>query len=233
MPETQGQTGQAQAAPVMPRVNLMPPEIAEAAKFRRFQLAMGAAVLAAVAVVGALYVNAHSGVKGAQSELDAAKAENTSLQGQLTSLAGVKCVYSQVSAKQTMLQTAMGGEVRWSFWLTDLSLKVPDNVWLTNLSAQQTATGLVTAGAPATATPTPVPGAASTIATISYSGTAFKHDDVATWLDALAKEHGFVDPYFTNSTEKLIGTKPTVNFTGTVGVTDAAKSNRYNKSAGS
>jgi len=30
----------------------MPPEIAEAARFRRFQLAMGGAVVAAVAVVG-------------------------------------------------------------------------------------------------------------------------------------------------------------------------------------
>ena len=34
--------------PTMPSVNLMPTEIAEAAKFRRFQFAMGAAVVAAV-----------------------------------------------------------------------------------------------------------------------------------------------------------------------------------------
>jgi len=40
----------ATGAPEMPRVNLMPPEIAEAARFRRFQLAMGGAVVGAVAV---------------------------------------------------------------------------------------------------------------------------------------------------------------------------------------
>jgi Tfp pilus assembly protein PilN len=235
MPETQGSTGQTLTAPVMPRVNLMPPEIAEAAKFRRFQFAMGGAVLAAVAIVGALYVNAHSGVAGAQSELDAAKAESTNLNSQLASLASVQNVYTQVQQRQAMLQQAMGGEIRWSFTLTDLSLKVPDGVWLTNLEAQQSDVGFAVgaAGAPPVA---PVPGAVpgpTTVGNISYSGVAFDHDNVATWLDALAKEKGFVDPYFTNSSENFIGPKRTVNFTGSVGVTPEAKSNRYVKPAGS
>jgi Tfp pilus assembly protein PilN len=217
----------------MPRVNLMPPEIAEAARFRRVQFAMGGAVVAAVAIVGALYVNAHSKVGEAQEELDAANAESTSLNSQLAALASVQDVYTQVEQRQAMLTQAMGAEVRWSFYLTDLSLKVPDNVWLTSLEAQQTDLGFAsTPGVPPVAAAGAVAGPA-TIGEITYSGVAFDHDNVATWLDALAKEKGFVNPYFTNSSENFIGPKRTVNFTGTVGVTPDAKSNRYAKPAGS
>jgi Tfp pilus assembly protein PilN len=213
----------------VPRVNLMPPEIAEAARFRRLQLAMGGAVVAAVAIVGALYVHEHSAVKSAQSDLDAAKAQNASLQAQLTSLRSVQDVYTQVAAKQAMLMQAMGQEIRWSFYLTDLSLKVPDHVWLTNLSATETQTGL--SGSTAATSTSPL--TAATIGSITFSGVGYTHDDVATWLDTLAKERGFVDPYFSNSTEANIGTTPTVNFSSSVGLTDKAKSGRYAKPLGS
>lgn len=233
-PETHGQTGQSLTAPVMPRVNLMPPEIAAAAKFRRVQFAMGGAVVAAVAIVGALYVNAHSKVGAAQAELDAATAESTNLNTQLASLASVQDVYTQVAARQAMLQQALGNEVRWSYTLTDLSLKVPDNVWLTNLEAQQSDLGF--AATPGAAPVAPVAGTVTgpaTIADITFSGVAFDHDNVASWLDALAKEKGFINPYFTNSSENFIGPKRVVDFTGTAQVTDEAKSNRYAKPAGS
>src|SRR4051794_14010419 len=111
MPNTQGRTGQVVTVPAMPRVNLMPSEIAEAARFRRFQLAMGGAVVAAIAIVGALYVHAHSGVSSTQSQLDSAVAENQQLSTQLSSLGSVADVYAQVASRQAMLQQAMGGEV--------------------------------------------------------------------------------------------------------------------------
>ena len=73
----------------------------------------------------------------------------------------------------------------------------------------------------------------SIIGNVQFGGVAFSHDDVATWLDTLAKERGFVNPYFTNSAETLIGTKPFVTFTSSADINDKAKSGRYNKPAGS
>jgi Tfp pilus assembly protein PilN len=213
----------------VPKVNLMPPEIAEAAKFRRFQLAMGGAFVAALAIVGALYVHEHSAVKSAQTDLEAAQAQQTSLQSQRATLQSVQDVYTRVASKQAMLQQAMGSEIRWSYYLTDLSLKVPDHVWLTNLQATQSATGL--GGATTAAPASPV--SAASIGTIDFQGVGYSHDDVATWLDTLAKERGFVDPYFTNSTEATIGSQNVVNFDSSVGLTDAAESGRYTKPAGS
>jgi Tfp pilus assembly protein PilN len=210
-----------------PSVNLMPAEIAEAARFRRFQLCMGAAVVGAIVVVGALYVHGHSAVSDANAQIAQAQQEQATVQTELTSLNGVSAVYAQVAAKEGMLQQAMGGEVDWSTYLSDLSLRVPDNVWLSNLQATQTDTGLTAPVAPAAGTLTP-----TGIGTITFSGVAFSHDDVATWLDVLAKEKGFANAYFSNSTKATIGKKPVVNFTSSVDVTDQARSNRFTKPAG-
>ena len=206
----------------LPSVNLMPAEIAEAARFRRFQLAMGATVVAAVAIVGALYVHDKSAVNSAQSQLTEAQNAHAAAQQSLDSLKSVSDIYNQVAAKQAMVAQAMGSEVDWSTYLSDLSLRIPDNVWLTNLNVTQN-----DAAAPA------APGAVPTgIGTITFSGVAYSHDDVATWLDMLAKEKGFANAYFSNSTKTKIGDKTVVNFTSSVDVTDAAKSGRFTKPAG-
>jgi Tfp pilus assembly protein PilN len=120
----------------------------------------------------------------------------------------------------------MGDEVDWSKYLSDLSLRIPDNVWLTNVQVTQT-TAAPTAPSPTTElTPTG-------IGSITFAGVAFSHDDVATWLDMLVKERGFTNAYFSNSTKAKIGDKKVVNFTSSVVLTDDAKSGRFTQSAGS
>ena len=210
-------------APAMPSVNLMPLEIAEAAKFRRFQFAMGAAVLAAVAIVGVLYVNGRSGVSSAQTELDNANTAHAQAQSQLASLSNVSAVYQQVAAKRAMIQQAMGQEIDWSTYLSDLSLRIPENVWLTTMAATETSTGLTGA----------VPTAGTGIGTITFGGVAFSHDDVATWLDVLAKEKGFTNVYFSNMTRGALGNRPVDNFSSSVVMDGNAKSGRFTQPAGS
>jgi len=53
----------------LPQVNLLPPEIAEKAVFRRVQLGLGAAVVTALGVVGLLYLSAASSATSAQGDL--------------------------------------------------------------------------------------------------------------------------------------------------------------------
>jgi Tfp pilus assembly protein PilN len=141
----------------------------------------------------------------------------------------VQDVYTQVASRQAMLTQAMGQEVRWSRYLADLSLRVPDKVWLTSVTATETATGL-TGTAPATPA---VPGTTAGIGTMTLAGVAFTHNDVATWLDVLAKERGFADPYFSNATEAEMGPRTVVNYSSSVVLTDEAKSGRYTTPAGS
>jgi Tfp pilus assembly protein PilN len=218
-------------AAASPRVNLMPPEIAEAARFRQIQAALVGAVALAVVLVGFLYWHARSGLSGARSELDQAKQQQTSLQAQLASLASVQQTYADIQSKQAMLAQAMGTEVRWSFLLNDLSFRMPSNVWLTSMTVTETATAPTpatpaTPGAPAPATAAaaaaPVP-----IGTIVFNGVGLKHDDVAAWLDAMAKEKTFLDPTFSASSESAIGTRKVVDFSGEVTLNSLALSNRF------
>jgi Tfp pilus assembly protein PilN len=211
----------------LPRVNLMPPEVAEAKAMRRVQMGLGAAGLASVAVVGVLYVSASHGVSSAQSDLADAKAQTTSLQGQVAKYKDVTATINAANAAQAQLVTAMGDEVRYSQLLNDLSLAMPSTVWLKSLSYTSTAPVAGT-GATAVAVNGVLP-----VGAMSVSGVGFSHNDVALWLDAIAgltKTYG--NPYFTNSTEALIGSKPTVNYSATALVLATAQSGRY-KNAGS
>jgi Tfp pilus assembly protein PilN len=207
----------------LPRVNLLPPEIVEASRLRSVQLGMGAAVVAAFVVVGGLWVVADLQAQSEQEKLDAATASQTTVSRQVNALAPVQAVYAQVDQRRQLLQTALSGDVEWSQYLTDLSLTVPDNVWLTSMSVapQTAATG--TSGTAANP---------DQIATITFSGTAMQHDDVAVWLESLAKQKGYTSAYFNSSTEKEIGSSKVVDFSSTVVVTREALSGRYLQNAG-
>jgi len=105
-----------------------------------------------------------------------------------------------------------------------VSLRVPSNVWLTNVTATETGS-TVTPGAPPPGGASPL--LATGIGTVQFSGVAFSHDDVATWLDALAKEKGFTNVYFTSSTKGAIGPRGVVNFVSQVTLSKAALSGRF------
>jgi Tfp pilus assembly protein PilN len=216
----------------LPRVNLMPPEVAEAKAMRRLQTGLGAAGLASVAVVGLLYVSATHSVSSAQSDLTAAKTQTTSLQGQVAKYSDVTATINAANAAQAQLVTAMGDEVRYSQLLNDLSLTIPSTVWLKSLTYASTA--------PGAATPGSAPGAAvsyngaAPIGTLSVTGIGFSHDDVALWLDSIAGlSKTYANPYFTNSTEALIGSRTSVNYSATAVVLSSAQSGRFKNLAGS
>lgn len=219
-----------------PRVNLMPPEIAEAARFRRFQLAMGGVVVAAAVVVGLLYVNAHHSVDDAQAAKQQALAQEAGLRQQVAKLQFVANAYQQVQDAKSLRSEAMGSEVRWSYYLEDLSLRIPDNVWLTTMAVTQgSASSTPSASTPAptssgtTATPSVI-APPDEVATITFSGVALSHNDVAKWLTAIAAEKGWSDPYVTSITESQIGARTVYDWQGTVDVTSSALSGRYTQS---
>lgn len=205
---------------LLPRVNLLPPEIEERKKLKQIQVGLGAAVLASVGVVGVLVMAANGSLNSANEELAAATTQNTQLKAEAATYANVTAVYAQAAAAQALLTQAMGEEVRYSRFMNDLSLTVPDNVWVKSVSFAQ-------AAAPAAAGVTE-PG----IGTVTFNGVGFSHDDVAVWLESLAGQKGYTNPDFTNSTETLIGTRKTVTFTSTVQMTAAALSGRYTKPLG-
>jgi len=213
----------------LPQVNLLPPEIEQERRFRRTQFALGAAVVASLGVVGVLFLAASNQVSSAQGDLADSQRQTTKLEARANEYSQVPLVYAQVEAARAQLELAMGKEIRWSFYLNDLSLKIPSNVWLTTMTvAPNEAAGLGTA---------PVAGAAgylqSGVGAVTFDGRAMKHNDVAVWLDSLAKQKGYTQPYFTESAKEKIGTRDVVRFKSQVTVTEDALSKRYIQKAGS
>jgi len=209
----------------LPRVNLLPPEIAERAAFRKVQVGLGCGLAATIGIVGLLFVSASHSVSTAQSSLDTQNARAQSLAQQKTQYADVTATYNAAAAAQAELTTAMGQEVRYSQLMHDLSLSVPSTVWLKSLTFTQAGSGAsASAGAAA-----PGPGA---IGTVSVTGVGFSHDDLALWLESLASQKNYGNPYFSSSTEGLLGTKKVVNFTSTADLEPSAYSNRYTKPVG-
>lgn len=205
----------------LPSVNLLPPEIAQSRRFRRIQVGLGASVVAALGVVALLVAGATGSVSKGHNEVSTAAADQVKLQGQSAQYSEVTATYKRAADAQALLVTAMGEEVRYSHFLTDLALSVPDNVWVKNISFSQAAAA---AGSPAAAAL-----GANGIGTVTLTGVAYKHEDVSAWLDALALQKGYANPLFQTSTEALLGTKPVVNWAITVTLSTDALSRRYQK----
>lgn len=226
------------------RVNLIPPEIAEARRLRGVQVAVGSAVLLTVAGVGALYFQQAGVVGTANNQLTAAKTENSRLQAEQSRLGNVNALYAKVDAANAMLTSAKAPQVLWSRYLEDVRLRLPEKTWLTSVAfKEQPAPAGAGATAPSAAAPsaaTPVsdgaapvtpaagaarPGAAApacsgTVATVSVEGSGYTHRDVADWLDRLAGLKAVTNPYLTSSTEVLVAAKvPTVAWNTTASLT--------------
>ncbi|HWL36492.1 MAG TPA: PilN domain-containing protein [Frankiaceae bacterium] len=221
--QTFGSTSTTLAAP--PRVNLLPPEIAERAKVRKAQLAMVGTGLAAVAVVGVMYTQASAKVSDANEQKEQAVAANVALRGDLAKLETVKATYAKVDAANKTLTTAMKYEVRWSSFFHGLTLTIPENVWLDQMEVRMTVAKTAGSGDNA-------PVLDPQLGTVTFKGKAFSHDDVSSWLESLDKQKGYSDPFFTLSKlviEPGMGNRPRYTFDSTAYVNEKALSNRYEK----
>lgn len=202
------------------RVNLLPPEIAEQNRARRIQAGLGVAVAASVALVALLYLMQVAKVNDAEEDLAVARRQNARLAAERAELQSVADIYASVAAKEATLRAALAQDVAWSTYLNDLMLTIPDNVWLTSMTASQNVGSR--AGRPSgTAAAT-----TNTIGTVAFNGIAFDHDDVATWLEVLGRQKGYANPYFSSSTETLIGTRTFYVFSSSVVLTTDALSGR-------
>ncbi len=207
-----------------PRVNLLPPEIHEREVLRRLKAGAAAAVVTVAAAVGAGWYGAHQQVATARDGLAQAQQQTAVLQARLARLAGVRATFAEVETARALLGQALGAEIQWSRYLTDLSLTVPSQVWLTSFNAQENpaATGTPTAASGPAAAILPGVAGPGTYGTVTISGVALHRDDVATWLETLARERGYAAPFASTITESTIGGTVVYRFTSTVTLTPAA-----------
>lgn len=201
----------------LPRVNLLPSEIAEARRMRRIQLGMGGAVVVALLAVGGLWYVEHGAVANAQAAVDTANQQNALLQGQIGKYANVTELKNTVTAMQAQLNQATAQEAKLSTFLGSMAVSLPNSSWLTHL----TVTIGNANGAPASTTPSTTTGS-QPVGSLTMVGSALNHDGVDALLRTLGAQKGIANPYFTTSTETQVPntTKTTANFTVTADLTN-------------
>jgi Tfp pilus assembly protein PilN len=210
----------------LPRVNLLPPEVHEARQLRRLQTGLGVGVALVAVAVGGLYFMASQGAKDAKDGLDQVAARGTTLTAQKQQYAEVPLTLAAIDAAESARQVAMQNDVQWYRYLNDLSYVTPKNAFLKSLDVTVTAPA---PGSPTAQQPGQTPAG---IASVTVTGAAKNHNDVASWLVIAAREAGWNNVYFTNSEKTSVNGVTFVNFTSTANVTDKALSHRYDRKAG-
>lgn len=213
----------------VPSVNLLPPEIIERRAFARTQKWLAAAVLSVLVLLAGAYLLQVLAKNKAAEELAVAQATSATLKAEEAKYADVPRVYKAIEDAQTARQTAMSQDVEWFRYLTDFSLTMPANVWLTSLDMSLAG---ATPATPATTTVNPGVVTTPAVGTMTFAGTAYDHPDVAAWLVTLGKERAVTEAYFSASTKAKIGSKDVVNFSSTASVTGEALSHRFDRKAG-
>ncbi len=211
----------------LPRVNLLPEEIAEERRFRVIQGGLAVAVLAAVGVVGVLFLSAAGAVGNAQEELAAAQSQQTVLQRKVRTYRHVPVVYAQVEKAEAQVVSAFGNEVRWSLDLNEIRSALPVDLVVNRLEILQavnepsapTVQGVDEGGA--------VVGKISLSGTMISRGTNGNREQLADHLDALADGERYANPYFTVSGVERDGKTTLVKFESTVDVNEQALSRRF------
>jgi len=203
---------------LLPRVNLLPPEILAERRLRRTQLGLGAVVLGVVGAVAAGFVVSAASAATAEDELAAEAARTRVLTNEQAEYAEVPQVLGQVEAAQNARATAMTTDVLWYEYLTHLSASYPKDVWMRDLTAT-----IAPADAAAVATGTTSPG----IGTLLVNGTSTVHTGVADWMDVVEGTTGLVNPMYTEATRTDVDGTIVVDWTSQADVTPDALSNRY------
>lgn len=170
----------------VPRVNLLPPEVGQAAKARSLRAGLSLLVVAAMVVVGAGYGIASLHASTAQQALDAVNQRTVDLLAQQKKYVEVRKVTSDLALTTAARQVGSSTEVNWKSYLESIQASLPGGTTIVTFTA--------TTGSPLVEFTQPtVPLQGERIAELTFSADTASLPDVPAWLNALASLQGFVD----------------------------------------
>jgi Tfp pilus assembly protein PilN len=155
----------------MRAVNLLPRDDPRARSRQTNPVVLGGVVaaVAATAILAAVFLTVSTGVADKQSRLDAVQAELDATPVPPPADTSTSTLEQEKSQRVVALSTALSKRLAWDRVLREISLVLPDDVWLSTLSAK----------APAD------PTAETTTAGFTLTGKTYSHDGVARLLTRL------------------------------------------------
>lgn len=202
----------------MKAVNLLPADYKQVRQaslgsgLSKHPVAVGgtAAAVVVAALLGLSYQSASHSVKTNQTQLDAINAQVAALAQPATSAS------QSVRDRINQVTTADATRMSWDGFMTKLARVLPEDVWLSTMSVQETApVAPSTTGTPAPA-PAPVPGVAPT--GFSVTGYTYSQTSVARLMRRLSMLPWLSDVSLQSSSETVVGTHSVFQFTIVGGV---------------
>lgn len=198
----------------MRQINLLPPELAAKRRSRQLIATIAVIALSLVGLLIVLYGAQQARLSGEKRKLEDQRARNATLQRQVAQLSRFKQQQEEVASKQALLTAISKNEVLWSGVLTEISMVIPPDDWLKNMTGTVSAT----------------PG--SLAGSIQMGGCTLlppdgDHLNVAQFLVAIARPLSFADDPFLTISSKGEPTDCPVQFNASIQLTEAAKRSAF------
>jgi len=171
------------------QVNLLPPDILQAQRYRRITQGVIAGGIALLLLVFGFYLVQSNKLGGVNDDIAAQDATNASIQTGIAEKQKFADLQAQAQAQQQLLSAAYAGEVSFSALLMDFSRVIPSDAYVDSLTMQAGA-GDAAADAAAAEGAT-----AGLIGSISSGGQAVSIDTLSVFLTRLEQVKGWVNPW--------------------------------------
>lgn len=214
----------ARAGELTAGVNLLPQEIDTERQVRRRATLSAIGVVVFIAVLGGLYVHKLDQVREAEQARDEAATEVANLEQELAQLQEYRELANLLDARNAVLADAMSDEVSFARALNDLALAFPASASMESLDMslvegagddEPAEDGTITFGTP--------------VAEVNYTGYSTERyaPGVETVLIEFDRVASLFNVYMNNAAEEERGTTEVINFNGTAGVDETARTGRY------
>lgn len=207
----------------MKRINLLPPEIAQRRRVRRQSSLLIVAFFVLAGLLAGTYVWRLGTLNSEQGRERRSQALVSTLEAKRAPLLVFDELKRTVDAKQALLVSTMEGDVAWSRLLTELSMVIPEESWLTAFTGTTQAPGTVPPGG------TNVAVGPTRLGTVSFTAVTFKFPDVANWITRLQGLKSLQNVWVPDAKKSEIGAREVVNFTSTADLSESAASGRFKK----
>lgn len=196
----------------MTQVNLLPSDVRERQRSRRLVAAVVAAVGAVVALLFFVFVLQSARLSNTEQKLQAQQAVNADLQTRIAQLQPFQQLKQTVAAREAITAGALNGQIAWSGVLRDISVVIPNKMWLTTMNASLADTSAlpVEPGGTSEGADALAPLMAGNI---QFQGVASDFPTVARWLNRLEQVTGWVNSWTSSATRSGSGdtTDPNAN----------------------
>jgi Tfp pilus assembly protein PilN len=194
----------------MSQVNLLPRELRERQRLRRQTVLAALGGMALLALLALVYFWQVVRLNEAQDRLIAQQSENAELDAEIAELERFQVRLQELDERRALVDTIALNEVSWSGVLRDVSLVIPNTMWLSDLNGAVSVSTSGAVGAEGEVVDTPL------IGSIQFNGTSLDTPTVALWLTRLEQIDGWVNAWLSTASKTQLAGREVVNFSSSV-----------------